>query len=298
MRRLSFSRRAVLLVALLASLVAAGVLLAQDDDAEDTRPAGPLTGTITYTLQAGDVLDLIAARYDVSVACLIEMNAIENVFRMFPGDTITISAECPLYDGFAPVTFPRAARDVQVTPQPGGDQGGSTVAPVGPGEAVYIVQVADVLDLIAAAFNEDLECIVERNGFPFIYGPIYPGDPVIVPSNCPPYTGLSTPLLRGPGPQPADVEAAWGRSGSAAQTDTTGAGTTTEGVGGGAPEATADAAAATEEATATEIVATPNATTIALTLMPVPTLEAMPTEQPLVPPQQQPAVTPEAGAQG
>src|SRR5690606_2228653 len=116
----------------------------------------------SYTVEYGDVLDVIAAGFDKSVACIAEASGLENPNHLRPGDTLVIPASCPPYDGLIPPV---------TADQPG--QGGGSVQAAG-GD-IYIVGVGDVLDLIGAAFNVAPACFAEANG---LTQPnrIYPGD--------------------------------------------------------------------------------------------------------------------------
>jgi LysM repeat protein len=177
MRRPSLSRRATLSLVILLFVVIAGALIAFAQDNAQPGSLRPASGSVSYTIEIADTLDTIGQAYDVTVRCLVETNGIENPMRIFPGDTLTISADCPHYDGlFLP------ARE--------GQGGGPNVQP-GPGDRVYLVVVGDNLDLIAASFDVQLRCLIETNQ---IESPlrIFPGDLIVIPSNCPPYDGLST----------------------------------------------------------------------------------------------------------
>lgn len=230
----------------------------------------------SYTVVQGDVLDLIAAEANVDLDCLIEANGLATPARIFPGDVLTIPADCPPYQGlstprgdFAPVAAVAAgqgggvARQVQpgggeaYTIQPGdtldtvaqqfnvaldallaanpdvfppnipvgtvitipnnappyggfpvlgaGQGGGGGVPAASAGERVYIAQPRDVLDLIAASLDVELACLIERNqlSFPPL---IYPGQQIIIPANCGPYTGDSIAFtLRAPVLSPNQV---------------------------------------------------------------------------------------------
>ncbi len=243
-----------MLIVFLVMLLVSGVLLALAQDSDNPPP--PLTSTITYTVRSGDVLDLIAARYDVATDCIAKNNNLALPGRIFVGNTLTISADCPFYSGVAPVLNPRAghtlgastvepltttlnggqlytvqnndtldtiARKLNVSlqalsaangsPKPTSLKAGMTlVVPVGApaygvflpinpdsgqgggapaaNETVYIVQPGDVLDLIAASFNVQLQCLVDRNGHtrPWF---VFPGETIVIPSGCPAYDGYS-----------------------------------------------------------------------------------------------------------
>lgn len=60
-----------------------------------------------YVVQRGDTLDGIAAAFDVKMSCLAEGNNLESPNRIFPGQYLVVSLECPRYDGYAPVLNPR-----------------------------------------------------------------------------------------------------------------------------------------------------------------------------------------------
>lgn len=162
MRRLSFFQKVFWTLV----LINGGMISAQD--------------STTYTIKYGDVLDVIAASYDVSVECLAETSGIEDPNRVRPGDTLVISAACPPYDGLAFVPSPRS--------EPEG-QGGGSVSLSG-GDVTYTVRRGDVLDLIAATFDVSAACIAKESD---IADPnrIHPGDELTISSTCPRYDGLA-----------------------------------------------------------------------------------------------------------
>ncbi len=139
-------RRVVVLILLLAAVV---------------TPAAAQSST--YTVQYGDVLDVLAAGFDVSVQCLADESGLENPNVMRPGDVLRVSASCPPYDGAIPI-----ARDASSADQGGG--GSST-------SGDYTVEVGDVLDIIAANHNVQVACLAEANdlGSRML---IFPGDQI------------------------------------------------------------------------------------------------------------------------
>lgn len=267
-RLLPYSKAAFGLLAAF-TLLTAALTQAQDPGTTGagTPQAAPQTsgGATQYVVEQGDVLDLIAAKFNVSIDCLKAANNLPQPWRIFPGEVITIPGNCPAYTGTAPilgtpmgVTLPselpggvavnttmNMGSDGMVR-QPGpGDQtyvvvqgdnldtiarrynvslqslfiangrphpqrlfiGVTLVIPgdapaygaypllgdlptVGPNEQIYIIQPLDVLDLIAAAFDKQLVCIIERNALehPNL---IFPGEAVVIPNSCPPYDGVS-----------------------------------------------------------------------------------------------------------
>ena len=141
----------------------------------------------SYTVEYGDVLDVIAARYNVSVACIAEASGLESPHVLRPGDVLTIPANCPPYDGLALGSLPAQAQDA--------GQGGGGSAQTLSAEGTYVVQPRDVLDLIGAAFDVSPACIAETNN---LTNPnrIFPGDELVIDTSCPPYDGVNFVLDR------------------------------------------------------------------------------------------------------
>lgn len=130
-----------------------------------------------YTVQPGDNLDLIGQRFNVSVVSIQIANGLPAGAILRPGDVLIIPAGAPPYGFFPPITGVGA----------GGAGGG-----VG---RIYVVQERDILDLIAAYFGVDLACLARVNelGNPAL---IQPGLALLIPSDCPPYRGLSSVIPR------------------------------------------------------------------------------------------------------
>ncbi len=139
-------------------------------------------GANTYRVERGDVLDLIAAQFDVSTGCLAQANALEAPFRLSIGQTLNIDLSCPRYTGDASVLNPRS--DEELWQGGGGGTSGST----------YIVQRGDVLDLIAMENNVELGCLAAANGLDAPFR-LDIGMQLAIDRSCPPYTGGSTPPL-------------------------------------------------------------------------------------------------------
>jgi LysM repeat protein len=161
----------------------------RDEAADDqgggaaAQAAQPGPGDDTYTIVRGDTFDTIGQRLDVSVEALLAANPDADPTALLPGDVIIIPGNAPRYGEFFIL---------------GAGQGGGGAPGARAGERVYVVQPRDVLDLIAAALDVDLQCLIARNE---LSDPplIYPGQQVIIPANCPPYAGLSIALtLRAP----------------------------------------------------------------------------------------------------
>lgn len=153
-----------------------GIVAASATPQAEGQGGGSASGD-TYIVQRGDVLDSIAARFDVSVSCLAESNQLRNPRRIFPGDSLVIDLSCPLYSGSAPVLNPRSPEEVR---QGGGGGGGRQ----------YQVQRGDTLDGIAARFDVDVACIAEASGITNA-GRISIGDVVVIDLSCPRYSGFA-----------------------------------------------------------------------------------------------------------
>jgi LysM repeat protein len=125
----------------------------------------------SYTVEYGDVLDIIAARFDVAVNCVAEASGLDNPNQMRPGQVLTIRPSCPPYDGAIPIVSTRDA-----------DQGGGTATSGGD----YTVVRGDVLDSIAMRFDVSLSCLIEANSLALPHR-IYIGDTLAIDRNCPPY---------------------------------------------------------------------------------------------------------------
>lgn len=54
-----------------------------------------------YVIQPRDILDLIAAYFDVDLACLATANSIENPALVQPGQAVFIPSTCPVYAGLS-----------------------------------------------------------------------------------------------------------------------------------------------------------------------------------------------------
>jgi LysM repeat protein len=67
------------------------------------RADGQGGGGVFYVVQPRDILDLIAAYYDVDLMCLAENNAIEPPYTLFAGQTLIIPDGCLPYLGLSSV---------------------------------------------------------------------------------------------------------------------------------------------------------------------------------------------------
>lgn len=159
------------------------------------------------TIETGDILDLIALEYDVSLNCLIEANEIERAWLIYAGDEIVIPDNCPVYDGGS--SMPGRSAPVSSAGSGGGataqeaDSTPRTVpAPVCMGDPVrgreldgniYRVRNGDILDFIGCTFNVDTQCLAEVNGIDRP-GEIFSGDELVIDESCGPWVDSTQPI--------------------------------------------------------------------------------------------------------
>lgn len=144
----------------------------------------------SYTVVTGDSLDKIGAIYDVQAACLAKANNIGLGDMLKPGQIITISFDCPLYDGVDNVTTPREVNK-NVTENLGqGGGGGATSTP-------YQVQRGDSLDSIGQALNVSVTSLIQANG---LEGNtiLQPGQEITIPADAPAF-GITPATTDGQG---------------------------------------------------------------------------------------------------
>jgi LysM repeat protein len=145
---------------------------------------GDYTGTIVYTVVAGDTVWGIAQRYGSSVDAIISINGLSSSGLIYVGQTLIVpvrSTQTP------PPTF---------TPAPT-QPGAATSVPTTPGAGTYTVRSGDTLYAIAARYNTTVATLAQLNK---IVNPnlIFPGQVLQVSGAVQP-----TP----PTPQPTQVPA-------------------------------------------------------------------------------------------
>lgn len=94
-----------------------------------------MPATIIYTVQPGDTLGEIAARFDVPVSLIARVNAIPNIDRIYPGQRLRI-----------PTRLPKPPRPPQ-RPEP----------------QRYVVQPGDTLYSIAQANGTTVDALIRLN---------------------------------------------------------------------------------------------------------------------------------------
>ncbi|MBZ0284592.1 MAG: LysM peptidoglycan-binding domain-containing protein [Anaerolineae bacterium] len=141
-----------------------------------------------YTVERGDILDSIAARFDVQTSCLAAANDLGAGNEIKPGQQLVIDYSCPRYDGLDFVTNPRED-DSGGSVAGSGDlgQGGGDSAPEpGPNDTTYTVTRGDTLDTIGQELNISSVAIAVANEI----GPrdiIEIGQVLIIPADAPAY---------------------------------------------------------------------------------------------------------------
>lgn len=179
------SKNRLLVIILVLGLVGFGALGAFAQDG----------ATTTYTVQSGDILDTIAAGFDVQTTCLAEINDLARPDRIKPGLVLLISYDCPPYDGANFVASPRDTATGSDLGQGGG--GGAAMPELGPNDQSYTVARGDTLDSIAQQFNVSLQSLQQANGLSIYRTKILIGQELIIPGEAPPYgtfPGVSNPL--------------------------------------------------------------------------------------------------------
>jgi LysM repeat protein len=145
----------------------------------------PTAGTVvkaavagTYTVERGDTLSAIAARYGTTVAALAAANHLANPNLIFPGQVLTVPGPALPTGGATPT-------------------GGTTVRPA----KTYTVERGDTLSAIAARYGTTVAALAAAN---HLANPnlIFPGQLLTISSAVP-----STSPSPAPGPRPVPVPA-------------------------------------------------------------------------------------------
>lgn len=172
-------------------VLAASVAFAQDngEPPPPTELELPLTSDLNYTVRAGDVLDTIAARFDVQIDCLRETNDLARTDIIRPGDTLLISLDCPFYDGARVVEFPRSGAAGAGAIDADTADTDTTTAPVtqpAAGGENYTIQPGDTLDVIGQTFNVSVISLQRANDITNSRS-LRAGQTILIPANAPPY---------------------------------------------------------------------------------------------------------------
>jgi len=164
----------------------------------------PASGTSTYTVQPGDTLYALAARFGTTVNELAALNNLSPDAMLMAGQVLTIPAgaanppnvhivqagenlyrialrygitwqELAQLNG---ITDPTTLRVGQRLILPGGTIG--TQPPAPPGTRTHVVQPGDTLYGIAARYGVSVQALAQANGLT-LYSVIYAGQTLIIP---------------------------------------------------------------------------------------------------------------------
>ena len=160
-RRVSIAARLVFVTFAILLTIACGAFVAP------RATAAPVEDAVIYVVRAGDTLNIIAARYGVSVAALVRVNGIANPNFIYIGQRLTIPVSTPATpQPGAPTAAPAAPTPAAPTPVP--TPAAPTPAPTAAApkttDGVYIVQRGDTLAKIAATFGVSISGLVAKNG--------------------------------------------------------------------------------------------------------------------------------------
>jgi LysM repeat protein len=159
--------------------------------AQNNTPA--FEGEITYTVQVADTLDTIGARFDVKVECIGELNNLDNINRIFPGDELIISDTCPRYGGDNVVSNPRS----DASPAFGLQTGVGASGQGGGGDQVWVVGIGDTLDTIGQTLNVSVVALQVANEIEPSQA-LRVNQRIVIPADAPAY-GLFPALTEPPG---------------------------------------------------------------------------------------------------
>lgn len=141
------------------------------------QPSQPATRPSTYTVQSGDSLTALAARFGLSLQALAAANGLSTSSYLYVGQTLNIPAiGAPVATSTAAPTKPTqpapTAQSTQALPTSSGTPNAATTTPqpvtapgnTAPGQPVkYTVQPGDSLSSIATKFHTTLAAIATLN---------------------------------------------------------------------------------------------------------------------------------------
>lgn len=113
------------------NLIYAGqVLIIPGSDTPAPPPsAPPATGSTTYTVQRGDTLFRIAARFDVTVQAMVQANGLSNANFIYVGQVLTIPGGAGSPPPATPAPVPTQPPTPPATPAPSGPPIGANLLP-------------------------------------------------------------------------------------------------------------------------------------------------------------------------
>ncbi len=118
-------------------------------------------GRVLHTVQFGDNVSDLAARYDSALKVILEANGLDESALIFVGQGLII----PVRAGFVPTATPTTSPVVVVVTATPGLPGITTQPPVSPGgTTTYSVRPGDTLVAVANRYNTTVEALAQLNG--------------------------------------------------------------------------------------------------------------------------------------
>jgi LysM repeat protein len=167
------------------SLIFPGQVLKLTAGAAPTAPATPAPSTGgRYTIQKGDTITRIAARFGVSTQAVLTANGLGWSSIIYPGQTIAIPGAALAVDSVSnvtPVAPPATEQPVAEPP--------AAPPPAAPVSLSYVIKSGDTVSSIARSFGVSIPSILTANGLS-MSSVIYSGRTLTIP-------GVAAPAISG-----------------------------------------------------------------------------------------------------
>ncbi len=126
-----------------------------------TESIGPISdtfpSTITHTVQYGETVSILAARYGSTIEAIKEANGLDDNYLIRVGQGLVIPVRLPAPETATPTATPLV---VVVTSTPSG----TTSQPPSTSGGTYVVQPGDTLSAIANRYNTTVYTLAQLNG--------------------------------------------------------------------------------------------------------------------------------------